>query len=125
MQIVCELCNKMKDNMEFDVKNNRKSFRSYVKTNKKRIITIFRIVTIICCCIGLTIQTIELIEQYNLGATVVNINYENKNYNSIPGITICYPAALSMDKMAERYPHLKPTYEQYRTFKGRVHSYRL
>ena len=83
-------------------------------SRRRKIITLFRAAIIIGCAIGLIIQLKELLDQYMKGRTVVNINYEHHNFHNIPGISICYPVALSMVKMAEKYPHLKPLYEDYK-----------
>ena len=82
-------------------------------SKRRKFFAFLRVMFIIVVTVGLTFQTLKLVGQYRKGMTVVNISYENKGTNHLPGITICYPVALSMAKMAEKYPHLKPVYEEY------------
>ena len=36
------------------------------------------------------------------------------NYSPLPAITICYPYFLSMERVIQKYPHLKPKFNDYK-----------
>ena len=74
---------------------------------------VLRAVMIMFCSTGLLLQSIDLIQQYSMGQTVVSIKYEGMKYVNIPGITVCYPEAISMDKLIKKYPKFKEAYNKY------------
>ena len=75
---------------------------------------IIRYSIIILCVFGFFFQTTLLFIQYFKGQTVVNIRVERDKYNSIPAITICYPAMVSMERTAQKYPQMKPLFDEYK-----------
>jgi ribosomal protein S19 len=86
----------MKESLEMSSESLPKGFRNKIKlmskevknmSKKRKIFAFIRILIIIGCSIGLTIQIVELFTQFYKGMTVVTINYENKKFDYIPGIT--------------------------------------
>ena len=66
------------------------------------------------CAVGLIYSTTELILQYRSGQTVVDVRYDIRSFDKIPGITVCYPVAISMDRVAKRFPSQKmKMFEEY------------
>ena len=39
---------------------------------------------------------------------------EERVYNRLPAITICYPKYLAMNRVIEKYSHLRPVFEEYK-----------
>lgn len=74
---------------------------------------VFQAVMIVVCATGLLVQCLDLIRQYSTGQTVVSIKYEDSKYIQIPGITVCYPEAISMEKLIEKFPQFKEVYDKY------------
>ena len=75
---------------------------------------VIRFSILFLCIAGLFTQSAQLLFQYLKGQTVVYINIETIKYNRIPAITICYPQYLSMERTAQKYPHLKPLFDDYK-----------
>ena len=64
------------------------------------------------CSVGFIIQMYMLIMQYIQFNTVVNVDYETSNYQSLPAITICLPRLLSMKKVVEYFQRDNSSSEQ-------------
>ena len=106
----------MTQNIEMNEKTTEPTLKrgfslSQLSSRTRRII---RYSLIVLCVLGLALQTTELFSQYLNRETVVNIKVEKNKYNSIPAITICYPKMLSMEKTAQKYPELKPLFDEYK-----------
>ena len=100
-----EMNEKTPKSNKFKIRLNRLSFKT------RRII---RYLVIICCGFGLVFQTTQLYSQYSKRQTVVNIKVEKNKHNSIPGITLCIPAMVSMERMADKFPELRPLFDEYK-----------
>ena len=74
-------------------------FRIYINFSIELLITIV-------CSIGLFYQSLEVLNQYMLGKTVVNIQVSTEDDGQLPAITICYEAMLSYNKLIAAYPSL-------------------
>ena len=75
-----------------------------------------KLITITCfvlSVIGLVLHSAQLIGQYMSGKTVVNIEIGRIYEDTIPGITICYPIALSMKRTAQLNDKTKKYYDEY------------
>ena len=94
---------------EKNVKTSVKKHLSQLSPRSRRII---RYSIIVLCVFGLSFQTTKLFIQYSKGQTVVNIKIGTINYNSIPAITICYPAMVSMERTAQKYLQMKPIFDE-------------
>ena len=68
---------------------------------------------IILCVFPFVYQSMKLILQYIEGETVVNITLDIDKYSPLPAITVCYPYFLSMERVVQKYPELKPKFEDY------------
>ena len=104
----------MTQNIEMNDKTTEPSVKrgmSQLSSNTRRIISYS---IIVLCVSGLVFQTTELFFQYLKRQTVVNIRVEKNKYTSIPAITICYPGIVSMEKTTEKYPQLKPLFDEYK-----------
>ena len=65
-----------------------------------KIITSFKFLSSLICFIGLLYHTTQLLSEYWQGKTIVSIEIERKVNNTLPAITICYPYALSFEKIS-------------------------
>ena len=84
-----------------DDDNNNKSKNT--KSEKRRTIKQYLNNSLfIICSIGLVKQTVDLFGQYLSGQTVVSIKYESNKLDFIPGITVCYSQALSVERVVQR-----------------------
>ena len=104
----------MTENIEMSEKVDEKSLKSRlndVKNNKR---VLFKIFILFLCFIGLCFQLEELFAQFFDRQTVVNSKIEDNNVDAIPAITICYPFSLSMERVAQKYPDLRPKFEEYK-----------
>ena len=63
--------------------------------------------------IGLFFHSSELFNQYLIGKTVVNLEVGRRYEDTLPGITICYPTALSMKRTAKLNDKTKKFYDEY------------
>ena len=69
---------------------------------------------ILLCASGLIFQVTQLFMQYLSRRTIVHLDFETLWYNRLPAITICYPNLIAMNKTADKFPELKPVYDQYK-----------
>ena len=90
---------------------NRLSRRTRRTRRTRRII---RYLIIVLCVWAFIINTALLFIQYSKRQTVVNIKIETIKYNRIPAITICYPAMVSMERTVQKYPELRPLFDEYK-----------
>ena len=81
--------------------NNNKS-RSAKSERQKIIKQYFNTSLFIICSIGLVKQTVDLFGQYLSAQTVVSVKYESNKMDFIPGITVCYTQALSVERVVQR-----------------------
>ena len=66
------------------------------------------------CVVGLTYHISELLYQYWLGKTIVNINVQRIDQDNLPALTICYPYLFSFKKLAQIDEYFKNVYEKYK-----------
>ena len=72
-----------------------------------------KIICFIICSLGLAFHSSDLFSQYLSGRTVVNLEVGRKYEDTLPGITICYPIALSMERTAKLNDRTMKYYEEY------------
>ena len=72
-----------------------------------------KIICFIICSLGLAFHSSDLFSQYLSGRTVVNLDVGRSYEDSLPGITICYPNALSMKRTAKLNDRTMKYYEEY------------
>ena len=75
--------------------------------------TLIKIICFILSVIGLVFHSTELFGQYLSGKTVVNLMIGRRYEDTLPGITICYPIALSMNRTAQLNDRTMEYYEEY------------
>lgn len=85
-----------------------------VKSGSNRVVRSIKTIIGVLCVFGLIYQVTTLILQYLEYKTVVNVSFETIKYNRLPAITICYPRFVAMNKTAERFPHLKAVFKEYK-----------
>ncbi len=68
--------------------------------------------TIICTTL-LFYQTSEIIIKYLSGKTVVNLEVKRIEHDHLPGITICLPEAISMERVQKYFPKYADSYQEY------------
>ena len=72
-----------------------------------------KIICFIICSLGLAFHSSDLFSQYLSGRTVVNLDVGRSYEDTLPGITICYPIALSMERTAMLNDRTMKYYEEY------------
>ena len=85
----------------------------FVEMNIKTVIKFLRFLLTIICIIGLFYQTIQLLNQFLSGKTVVNIEIGRRVDAPLPAITICYPLPYSVLRISKLSPNLKLLSESY------------
>ena len=73
----------------------------------------FKILITLFCTGGMTYHSFQLFNQYMSGKTVVSIEVGRVFNDTLPGITICYPFAISLEKLSKLD---KVYYNQYEKF---------
>ena len=85
-----------------------------MKLNKKQFINYaFKFTFTFVCLTGLIYQVSLLMDDYLSGKTVVSLNVEFLGIDSLPAFTICTENFLSIEKVINFYPALKPYWLQY------------
>ena len=72
-----------------------------------------KIICFIICSLGLTFHSSDLLAQHLSGKTVVDLNVSRRYEETLPGITICYPIALSMKRTAKLNDRTMRYHEEY------------
>ena len=72
-----------------------------------------KIICFIICSLGLAFHSSDLFSQYLSGRTVVNLEVGRSYEDTLPGITICYPIALSMERTAKLNDRTMKYYDEY------------
>ena len=75
--------------------------------------TILRNISFLFCVIGLFYHTFELVYQYWQGKTVVSIKVGRLSDETFPAISLCYPYALSFQKLAKINVKYQALFEKY------------
>ena len=75
--------------------------------------TLIKIICFIISVIGLGFHSKQLFGQYMSGKTVINMEIGRRYEDALPGITICYPIALSMIRTAKLNNNTMKYYEEY------------
>ena len=75
--------------------------------------TFIKLFCFVLSVIGLIFHSMELFGQYLSGKTVVNLMIGRRYEETIPGITICYPIALSMKRTAQLNDRTMKYYDEY------------
>jgi hypothetical protein len=65
------------------------------------------------CSTSLSYQTWLIVENYLSGKTIVNINLYKNSDETLPGVTICHPNILSMEKFYENYKKYSINWQKY------------
>ena len=105
---------KLSQDIEMTEKTDKPTVKRGLSQLSPRTRRIIRYLTIVLCVFGFFFQTTLLFIQYSKRQTVVNIKVEQNKYTSIPAITICYPAMVSMERTAQKYPPMKPLFDGYK-----------
>ena len=109
--------NQRYDNGDVSPKCDKPSDNSH-KINRKKLCV--QIIFFTLCALGLIKQTIDLVQQYTSGQTVVSIKYQVNAFNKVPGLTICFVSGLSMERVANRFEEAKLAYEQYKIIRDNM-----
>ena len=75
--------------------------------------TFIKIICFAISVIGLGLHSTQLFGQYMSGKTVINMEVGRRYEDTLPGITICYPIALSMKRTAKLNDNTMTYYEVY------------
>ena len=117
----CFLLNFVKMADTFEMSNNygennesKKNSGDKKKSGDNKILSVVKSIICVLCVIGLIYQVTILVMQYLEYKTVVNMRFETIKYNRLPSITVCYPRFVSMNKTIEKFPHLRPMFEEYK-----------
>ena len=71
------------------------------------------ILFIIICSLCFSYQSLQILTEYSLGKTVVNIKLTNPVQDTLPGVTICYDKFYSFQKLVEITPGYEKKWKEY------------
>ena len=74
----------------------------------------------VTCAIGLIVQIVMLVMQFVQYKTVVDVELQSGQYDTLPAITICLPIYISVRKVADKYSNVSEIIEAHQQYENAI-----